>query len=110
MSPLADGPPLQRALELLRNLSQLDSAGPKGCAYLHAGFLNGTCAMTIKSAQQFKVRSAGGVGPCSSAPSPLVPRTDNHRYREPAQEKAAPSPAPRRWCVQARGETKGARS
>ncbi|EFJ41699.1 hypothetical protein VOLCADRAFT_98288 [Volvox carteri f. nagariensis] len=54
MTLLAAGAPLLRALDLLRNLTRLEARGSKGCAFLHTAFFNGTCAFTIKTAQQFK--------------------------------------------------------
>ncbi|GFR40813.1 hypothetical protein Agub_g1433, partial [Astrephomene gubernaculifera] len=55
MAPLASGPPLLRALGLLRNLSRYECSGSSGCSYVHTAFFEGTCAMTINWAQQFKV-------------------------------------------------------
>ncbi|KXZ56031.1 hypothetical protein GPECTOR_2g1583 [Gonium pectorale] len=57
MASLAAGPPLRRALSLLRSLSQLSAArgGSSSCPTLHAGFFEGRCAVTMGKAQHFKV-------------------------------------------------------
>lgn len=66
----AETPP-QRALRMFRALHALQApnTGSPGCPYLHTRFLTGSCAFTIKWAQQFKVGGGPRVGSRACVPS-----------------------------------------
>ncbi|GLI69213.1 hypothetical protein VaNZ11_013786 [Volvox africanus] len=100
LSPLASGPPLERTLELFRDLMRLDARGTKGCSFAHQAFFNGTCAMTIKLAQHFKIAELkhpelrGLVGTAPLPGSPTVWNRASNSWLTCGSETSLTSPCP----------------